>query len=223
MTISLVPTLTRSIAGTPMTDKSLARPVLLARPDLLTPPVRPAVTTERQVPLKGAGENGNSRNSLNSLIRLTPEDVAARNADNKRAADKQANFKKTNSKKAKPVKQVDVEKLKAEKAAANQLVEKIRDEVLQGKVSTVSCVFTGKATYGVFYRVTTPGATFGLTGLLHVSDMPGGATDLAAIAVNAESTENKETAMELDIIGARVENSGRYPIVKLSFNFPQSA
>jgi hypothetical protein len=53
--------------------------------------------------------------------------------------------------------------------------------------------------------------------------MPGGATDLAAIAVNAESTENKETAMELDIIGARVENSGRYPIVKLSFNFPQSA
>lgn len=223
MTISLVPTLTRSIADTPMTDKSPATaPVLLDRPVLLTPPVRPAVTTEPQVPLNGAGENDNSRNSLNSLNslrRLSPEQVAARKADKKKA-----NFKKTNNKRAKPVKQVDVEKLNAEIAAANQLAKKLR-----GEITTVSCVCTGKVTYGAFYRVTTPGESFGLTGLWHVSDMPGGADELAAIAVNAESTENDEIPENtqaptvFDIIGARVENSGRYPIVKLSFNLPQSA
>ncbi|MDP3506757.1 MAG: hypothetical protein Q8T09_02085 [Candidatus Melainabacteria bacterium] len=197
-----------------MTDKSLATaPVLLDRPILLTPPVRPAVTSERQVPLNGAVANGNSRssvNSLNSLKRLSPEEVAARKADKKKA-----NFKKTNNKKAKPLSQVDVETLNAEIAAANRLAKKLR-----GEITPVSCVCTGKVTYGAFYRVTTPGETFGLTGLWHVSDMPGGATELAALAVDAENTENNETTMELDIIGARVENSGRSPIVKLSFNLP---
>lgn len=216
-----------------MTDKSLATaPVLRDRPVLLTPPVRPAVTAERQVPLNGGGENDNSRNranSLNSLKRLSPEQVAARNADNmraenRRAANKQANFKKTNNKRAKSVKQVDVAKLNAEIAAANQLAKKLR-----GEVTTVSCVCTGKVTYGAFYRVTTPGESFGLTGLWHVSDMPGGATELASIAFDAdtsesvENTDKTQTATVFDIIGARVENSGRYPIVKLSFNLPQSA
>ncbi len=203
-----------------MTEKSLATaPVLLARPVLLTPPVRPAVTTEPQVPLNGAGENDNSRNSLNSLIRLSPEQVAARKADKKKA-----NFKKTNNKRAKPVKQVDVEKLNAEIAAANQLAKKLR-----GEVTTVSCVCTGKVTYGAFYRVITPGESFGLTGLWHVSDMPGGVTELASIAFDAdtsesvENTDKTQTVTVFDIIGARAENSGRYPIVKLSFNLPQSA
>ena len=181
------------------------------------------MTTERQVPLNGAGatdNSGNSGNSLTSLKRFTPEEMVARKANKEKANKEKANFKKTNNKRAKPVKRVDVEKLNAEKAAANLLVEKLRSEI-----TTVSCVCTGKKPYGAFYRVeklkavTTPGETLGLTGLWHVSDMPGGATELAAIAVD---TENTETAMEFDIIGARVENAGGSPIVKLSFNLPQS-
>lgn len=130
-----------------------------------------------------------------SIKRLSLEEVAARRINHNKAYEER-NRKASSAK-------LNLAKLNA---AANQFAKKLRDGM-----TAVSCVCTAKTTYGALCRVTTPGDTFGLTGLWHVSDMPGGTSELAAIAVDCEAP------IELSIIEARVENSGSSPMVTLSF------
>ena len=139
----------------------------------------------------------NVRGNTAPVRRLTADELVARQA-------------KSDRRKKTKLSAADVEALQAAKLAAQNLVAAIREALEIGEILTVSGIYKGKKRYGAFYEVTTPGETQGLIGLWHISDMPGGAEQLDALA------QSETPAELLQIIWARVETSDREPVVRLS-------
>ncbi len=175
------------------------KPSTLA-PVLLGPPRRPEEFTNRSAAAKVTNApviTTSGKGNTAPVRRLTADELVARKA-------------KSDRRKKTKLSAADVEALQAAKLAAQNLVEAIREAVEIGEILTVSGIYKGKKRYGAFYEVTTPGETRGLIGLWHISDMPGGAEQLDALA------QSETPAELLQIIWARVETSDRKPVVRLS-------
>lgn len=183
-----------------MTENPSAQKPSTQAPVLLGPPRRPEEFTNRSAAAKVKDApviTTSGKGNTAPVRRLSAEELVARQAKSDRR-------KKTRLSAA------DIEALQAAKVAANNLVEAIREAIEIGEILTVNGIYKGKKRYGAFYEVTTPGETQGLIGLWHISDMPGGAEQLDALA------QSENPAEMLQIIWARVETSDRKPVVRLS-------
>ncbi len=183
-----------------MTENPSAQKPSTQAPALLGPPRRPEQFTNGSAAgnvIDAPVITTNVRGNTAPVRRLTADELVARQA-------------KSDRRKKTKLSAADVEALQAAKLAAQNLVAAIREALELGEILTVSGIYKGKKRYGAFYEVTTPGETQGLIGLWHISDMPGRAEQLDALA------QSENPAELLQIIWARVETSDRNPVVRLS-------